>query len=141
MMVLSWLVVLIFFVWSEGGKIALTLQDASKMFGIPVDTLQQYEKNGFLQGMVKDSKAGNYEEDDFKQLGLVHFLLNAGFTQKEVRKYLELIKNNETGEEQIRMLRKQRCELLDGIHEKQQMLDQIDYMIWEKKKGVVGNPL
>ena len=113
----------------------LTLQDASKMFDISVDTLQQYEESGLLQSAERDKKTGSYEEDDFKQLGLVSFLLNVGFTQKETKRYLELMKNNGTGEEQIRMLRKQRYELLDGIHEKQQMLDRIDYMIWEKKKG------
>lgn len=114
---------------------ALTLQDASKMFDIPVDILQQYEKSGLLQSTEQNKKTGSYEEDDFKQLGLVRFLLDAGFTQKETRRYLDLMKNNGTDEEQIRMLRKQRCELLEGIHEKQQMLDQIDYMIWEKKRG------
>lgn len=114
---------------------ALTLQDASKMFDIPIDTLQQYEKNGLLQSTEQNKKTGCYEEDDFKLLGLLRFLQNIGFTQKETRRYLELMKNNGTDEEQIRMLRKQRSELLDGIHEKQQMLDRIDYMIWEKKKG------
>ena len=44
------------------------------------------------------------------------------------------MKDSKTNEEQIRMLRKQRFELLDGIHEKQQLLDQLDYMILEKKK-------
>lgn len=116
---------------------ALTLQDASKMFDIPVDTLHQYEENGLLQSTEQNRKTGSYEEEDFKQLGLVRFLLNVGFTQKEAKRYLDLMRDSGTGEEQIRMLRKQRYELLDRIHEKQQMLDQIDYMIWEKKKGVV----
>ncbi|MCM1088910.1 MAG: MerR family transcriptional regulator [Muribaculaceae bacterium] len=109
---------------------SLTLQEASKMYDIPLDTLLQYEKNGLLQ----NTESGSYAEDDFRKLGLVNFLLNAGFTQKEIRRYLELMDGNGTDEEQIRMLRKQRYELLEGIHEKQQILDKIDYMIWEKRK-------
>ena len=36
-----------------------------------------------------------------------------------------------TKEEQIRILRKSRSQLLDEIHSKQQLLDQLDYMIHE----------
>lgn len=38
-----------------------------------------------------------------------------------------------TKEEQIRILRKSRSQLLDEIHSKQQLLDQLDYMIHEVK--------
>ena len=38
-----------------------------------------------------------------------------------------------TKEEQIRLLRKSRSQLLDEIHSKQQLLDQLDYMIHEVK--------
>lgn len=36
---------------------------------------------------------------------------------------------------QIQILRKQRFLLLDEIHKKQQLLDELDYMIGELKKG------
>lgn len=39
-----------------------------------------------------------------------------------------------TKEDQIRILRKSRLQLLDEIHSKQQLLDQLDYMIHEIKK-------
>ena len=39
-----------------------------------------------------------------------------------------------TKQEQIRILRKNRMQLLDEIHSKQQLLDQLDYMIYEIKK-------
>lgn len=42
--------------------------------------------------------------------------------------------NGKTKEEQIRILRKRRAQLLDEIHGKQQLLDQLDYMIHEIKK-------
>ena len=43
--------------------------------------------------------------------------------------------NGKTKEEQIRILRKSRAQLLDEIHSKQQLLDQLDYMIHEIRKN------
>lgn len=42
--------------------------------------------------------------------------------------------NGKTKEEQVRILRKNRAELLDEIHCKQQLLDQLDYMLYEIKR-------
>lgn len=42
--------------------------------------------------------------------------------------------NGKTKEEKIRILRKNRAELMDEIHGKQQLLDQLDYMLYEMKK-------
>lgn len=38
-------------------------------------------------------------------------------------------------EEQIRIIRKERGLLLEEIHRKQQLLDQLDYMLHEMKKN------
>ena len=54
-------------------------------------------------------------------------------TLEEITKQLE--KNGRTEEEQIRILRKSRAQLLDEIHEKQQQLDRLDYMLYEMKGG------
>ena len=53
-------------------------------------------------------------------------------TLEDVTKQLE--KYGNTKEEQIRIIRKSRAELLDEIHSKQQLLDQLDYMIHEIRK-------
>lgn len=111
----------------------MTLQEASKRFAIPIDELRKYEENGLLQNLSTDGQTDGYADDDFRRLSLVQFLLHAGFSVKEAKKYLELMKDGKANEEQIRMLRKQRFEVLEGIHEKQQVLDQLDYMILEKK--------
>lgn len=48
----------------------------------------------------------------------------------------KLIKEDgKTKEERIRILRKYRAQLLDEIHGKQQLLDQLDYILYEIKKG------
>lgn len=53
-------------------------------------------------------------------------------TLEEITKQIR--ENGKTKEEQIRILRKRRAQLLDEIHGKQQLLDQLDYMIHEMKK-------
>lgn len=48
---------------------------------------------------------------------------------------LEIIeKPNQSIEEKVKLLKLHRCRLLDEIHRKQQLLDQIDYMIIKIKK-------
>ncbi len=44
-------------------------------------------------------------------------------------------REGQTKEAQVRALRKIRCQLLEELHHKQQLLDQIDYMIYKIKKG------
>ncbi len=50
-------------------------------------------------------------------------------TLEEITKLVK--EHGKTEEEQIRILRKNRSQLLDEIHSKQQLLDQLDYMIHE----------
>lgn len=54
-------------------------------------------------------------------------------TLEEIKKQLE--KNGAAKEEQIRIIRMSRAQLLDEIHEKQQQLDQLDYILYQLKEG------
>lgn len=53
-------------------------------------------------------------------------------TLEEIPKLVK--EHGKTKEEQIRILRKSRSQLLDEIHSKQQLLDQLDYMIHKMKE-------
>lgn len=53
-------------------------------------------------------------------------------TLTEITKQLN--EDGKTKEERIKILRKNRAQLLDEIHGKQQLLDQLDYMLYEMKK-------
>lgn len=59
-----------------------------------------------------------------------YVLVKAGLSQEEITKVITC----EDRELQIRMLRKCRYNVLDEIHELQQSLDAIDYMICKIKK-------
>lgn len=80
----------------------------------------------------------NFRDEDFESLGMIDTLLNAGFTTKEAREYLLHSGKLETEQQQITMLTNKRRIILDEIHQKQKLLDCLDYMLWEKKKGNGG---
>lgn len=54
-------------------------------------------------------------------------------TLGEIEKLLN--EKDKTKEKQVRILRKERGRLLEEIHEKQQLLDRLDYMLYEIKGG------
>lgn len=46
----------------------------------------------------------------------------------------QINENGKTKEEKIKLLRKSRVQLLDEIHRMQQLLDRLDYALYEIKK-------
>lgn len=111
----------------------MTLKEAEKKFDLPQKTLKKYVALGFIRKVGMMETDDNYQEDNFERLGLIDTLLSAGFTPEETKRYLLLTENLGADEEQINMLKKQRRSLLDDIHKKQQLLDSLDFMIWDKK--------
>lgn len=116
------------------GDEAMTLPEAEKKFALPLKTLEDYVAFGFIRKVENADNVPLYADEDFERLGLIQTLLSAGFTPEETRRYLSLSEGTGTVEEQVRMLRKRRGILLSDIHRQQQLLDKIDFMIWNKKK-------
>lgn len=112
----------------------MTLEEAGKRFEVSMNVLERYISFGFIREAEPNSVPVQYVDSDFDRLGLISTLLSAGFTPEETKKYLLLTENRVDDEEEIRMLRKQRRTLMNDIHKKQQLLDHLDYMIFEKKK-------
>ena len=112
----------------------MTLYEASRRFHISMEKLKSYEENSLLEHQVLDDGTFDYTEAELKKVGLIHSLLRSGMDMQALKRYLRLLNEQaESREERIRILRKQRYKLLDDIHEKQQSLDEIDYMI----KGIL----
>lgn len=112
----------------------MTLNEASKRFHISIEKLKNYEENGLLEHQTLAEGTFDYTETELRRIGLIHSLIKSGMDMDVLKKYLRLL-NDKTAnkEEQIRILRKQRYQLLDDIHDKQQALDELDYMIRETK--------
>lgn len=68
----------------------------------------------------------------YENFGLIQLLEDSGFTAEEINDYLELAETANNNEKQIGMIRRHRREILDDIHEKQKLLDKLDFIIWEK---------
>lgn len=113
----------------------MTLQEAAIRFQIHMEKLDFYEKNGLLECRQFINGIPDYTEDELRRVGLIHSLLKAGFDIDSLKKYFSLTVHNEADKkEKIRLLRKQRCRLLDEIHDRQQSLDELDYMIENIRK-------
>lgn len=114
----------------------MTLEEASERFRISIEKLNYYKENGLIVYETLVNDVPDYTEDELRKVGVIHALLTAGMDVNMLRKYLQLLRKKVgSKDEQIRILRKQRCELLDEIHRKQQSLDELDYMIDEIRKG------
>lgn len=112
----------------------MTLNEASRRFHISMEKLKNYEENNLLEHQTLADGTFDYTETELRRVGLIHSLVKSGMDMETLKKYLRLL-NDETSskEEQIRILRKQRYQLLDDIHDKQQILDELDYVIRETK--------
>lgn len=112
----------------------MTLDEASRQFHISMEKLKTYEENKLLEHQTLADGTFDYTETALRRVGLIHSLLKSGMDMEALKKYLRLL-DDKTGskEEQVRILRKQRCRLLEDIHDKQQALDELDYMIRETK--------
>lgn len=113
----------------------MTLQEASGRFHIEMEALRFYVENGLLSGRKTDSGEMDYRESDLQRTAQLRFLLTAGIPLDTLKQFAQMQATKaDTGAEQIRLLRKCRYQLLDEIHEKQQSLDQVDYLIHEIKE-------
>lgn len=113
----------------------MTLQEASERFCISVEKLTYYEENRLIIHERLVDGVPDYTEEELRKVSVIHDLLEAGMEVDVLQKYMQLLsKNTVSKTEQIRILRKQRCELMEEIHRKQQCLDRLDSMVDEIRK-------
>ena len=108
----------------------MTVEQASKRFNIAKEELNGYINEGYIL------KSGDEpDEYDFQNLGTIRTLLQFNITGTDLCRYLNLEKKKDktADSERINLLYAARTKLLDEIHEKQKILDKIDYFIYEIK--------
>jgi len=111
----------------------VTIEDAGKQVPIDTDTLRFYEKQGLLRLEYLDAAQAAKELQDIQD---IDSLARIGVELEELKR-LKGLMNQGTGtvEEQIRLLKRCRFQMLDDIHVRQQLLDRIDYMIHTRKQN------
>lgn len=102
-------------------------------YEIAPEKMEEYVRNGYIHVTEAPGGQKDYDQNDIEQIGLISTLHLAGFRHEDAKKYLEFEKDPSMEEIQLRMLKKQRRELLERIHRLQKVLDQIDFMAWNKK--------
>lgn len=109
----------------------MTLSEASKLYSIEIDKLLLYEDRKLISGKITETGERDYDEDEIKKTALIGLLLETGCTYEEVRMYL----TDKTAERRIGLLKRRRFQVLDQLHDKQKLLQNLDYLIYENEKG------
>lgn len=107
----------------------MTIGEASRRYGIPVEILQEYERWGLCGAVKQVMGERDYNDLDLERLSLIMTLHDIGFSAGEVELYMKLsARDGESGEDQLRMLDKKRRAVLDEIHFRERQLDRLDYL-------------
>ena len=115
----------------------MTINEASKRYKIPIKILQEYESWGLCGEVKKVMGLWHYDESDIERLSTIMTLHDIGFTNVEVKKYMQLLlKGKSTEKERLKMLGKKRNGTLDEIHFKEKQLDRLDYLRFEIQKAM-----
>lgn len=107
----------------------MTIGEASRRYGIPVEILQEYERWGLCGAVKQVMGERDYNDLDLERLSLIMTLHDIGFSAGEVELYMKLsARDGESGKDQLRMLDKKRRAVLDEIHFRERQLDRLDYL-------------
>lgn len=112
----------------------MTIFEASEKYNIPVRILQEYESWGLCGEVKKVMDSRRYDDSDIERLSTIMTLHDIGFTNAEVERYMKLLLQGTSGEEErLKMLETKRNGTLDEIHFKERQLDRLDYLRFEMK--------
>lgn len=113
----------------------MTLKEASKKYHISIEKLKFYEEKRLLVCHQYVDGVPNYTEGELLRVGIIQSLLKSGFDTDMLKRFFSLLDDSSRNKKElIQMLRKQRYILLDEIHDKQQALDELDYLIEKIRK-------
>lgn len=115
----------------------MTINEASERYKIPIKILQEYESWGLCGEVKKVMGSWHYDESDMERLSTIMTLHDIGFSNDEVKKYMQLLlKGKSTEKERLKMLSEKRNGTLDEIHFKERLLDRLDYLRFEIQKAM-----
>lgn len=113
----------------------MTLLEASERFCLDKEKLQYYEEKGLFDCHRQADGSIDYCDETLEYISLIELLLKAGLDMEALKTYLSgLGDDSVSNEAQIKILIKQRYALLEDIHDKEKILNQLDYIIHESKK-------
>ena len=112
----------------------MTIDEASRRYGIPLKILREYESWGLCGAVKKVMGAWQYDDTDLERLSTIMSLHDMGFTPREVETYMRLLPEEGSGGERLRMLERRRAAALDEIHFRERQLERLDYLRHEIRR-------
>lgn len=107
----------------------MTIDEASKLYNIPLNILHEYEQWGLCNAVKKVMGAWQYDDTDLERLSLIMTLHDIGFESFEIETYMKLLLEKENSEdERLKILEDKRRSILDDIHLKEKQLNYLDYL-------------
>lgn len=107
----------------------MTIDEASEMYNIPVEILEEYESWGLCGEVKRVMGVWQYDDTDIERLSTIMSLHDIGFSNEEVEIYMRLLlEGRSTENERMRMLNDLRAVALDEIHFKEKQLERLDYL-------------
>lgn len=110
----------------------MKIREVSQKYNVSETTLRYYEKVGLFDEVKRVNKVRDYGEKDIERLSLIMSLKKVGLHIEAILQYLYLTKDGEqTVNQRLCILSKQRQELMDQIHKYQKNLDCLDFLTYE----------
>ena len=109
----------------------MTIAEASKKYGLSIDTLRYYERMGLIPPVPRGKNGNrNYDEEAFRWIELIKYLRAAGIPVKTLARYVALCQQGEsTAGERKQLLVQQRELLFARMEELQRTLQRLDTKI------------
>ena len=85
--------------------------------------------------LIKSKESMEYDDLDIERLSLILTLKKAGVHIENILKYIQLDEQGQsTSIQKIRILKQERNNILDEIHQRQKNLDTLDCLIYKLKE-------
>lgn len=112
-----------------------TVGEMAKKIGVAPSTLRYYDKEGLLP-FVERSSGGIrvFKEADYEWLKVIECLKKTGMPLKDIKTFIEMaMQGDETIDERLELIRKQRDEVSRQIAELQETMDTLNFKCWYYK--------
>ena len=116
---------------TESGERALTIAEAAQASGLSAHTLRYYERTGLLEPVTRDGSGHRrYRQVDLEWISFLTKLRATGMPIREVRRYAELMKADETtNEERLALLEAHRDNVLAGLETTARNVELVEWKI------------
>ncbi len=109
----------------------MNISEVSKKYGVPIDTLRYYEKEGLIPPVRRtESGLRDYSEKDCGWVEFIKCMRSAGLSIETLREYIDLYqKGNRTLLKRKNLLIAERDRLARRVEEMQAILQRLNYKI------------